>query len=125
MPLKLPCAHMCPSQGSVAIKSIAAHRPGPQAIQADGHPAYVGVRGLRVCKQDKVLLSGGWKCTWHAAHACVLQFASASHASTHLPSWRLVFGALYSLLKATQPHSTHHFLPHRRCGRHCAPVGHL
>lgn len=28
-------------------------------FQADGHPAYNGVRGLRMCKNNTVLLSGG------------------------------------------------------------------
>ncbi|KAJ9506292.1 hypothetical protein QJQ45_013870, partial [Haematococcus lacustris] len=46
-------------KGSAAIRCVAAHRPGPQVIQADGHPSFTGVRGLRVCKDNKVLLSGG------------------------------------------------------------------
>jgi hypothetical protein len=44
--------------GVAAIKALAAHRPGPQAIQPDGHPAHTGVRGLRLAKGGTVLLSG-------------------------------------------------------------------
>ncbi len=51
------CVCVC-VQGLVCVKSIAAHRPGPMVIQADGHPSHHGVRGLRLCKQGQVLLSG-------------------------------------------------------------------
>ena len=48
-------------QGTVAIKAITAHRPGPSAIQVDGHPAYNGVRGMRVAQVEGklTLLTGG------------------------------------------------------------------
>lgn len=54
----------------MAVKSIAAHAKGPQAIQPDGHVAYTGVRGMRLVETrdsasgavtGRVLLSGGWK----------------------------------------------------------------
>ncbi len=63
------CASCCP-QGNVAVKSIAAHAKGPQAIQPDGHVAYTGVRGMRLVETrdsangavtGRMLLSGGRK----------------------------------------------------------------
>jgi hypothetical protein len=54
-------APSCPRhpQGTAAIRAISAHKPGPSAIQSDGHPAHMGLRGLRVCKGATLLLSGG------------------------------------------------------------------
>ncbi|GAX82495.1 hypothetical protein CEUSTIGMA_g9922.t1 [Chlamydomonas eustigma] len=46
-------------KGGTCVKAIAAHRPGVKSVQADGHPAYCGVRGLRAIKGGNVLLSGG------------------------------------------------------------------
>ncbi|MEW5311518.1 MAG: hypothetical protein WDW38_003227 [Sanguina aurantia] len=46
-------------KGNAAIRAIAAHRPGPSGIQPDGHVAYTGLRGMRLCKDNKVLLTGG------------------------------------------------------------------
>jgi len=48
----------CTPQGTVAVKAITAHRRGPQ-VTLDGQPGFYGVRGLRLCKQGNVLMSGG------------------------------------------------------------------
>jgi len=45
-------------RGAVAIKAITAHRRGPQ-VNIDGQPGFYGVRGLRLCKKNNVLISGG------------------------------------------------------------------
>ena len=53
------------------MKAIQAHRPGASVIQADGHPAYVGVRGMRAIKGGTVLLTGAY------CHVCT------AHTHTH------------------------------------------
>jgi len=42
-----------------AIKSVAAHAAGPKYVQPNGSMAHIGVRGLCLCKDGTVLLSGG------------------------------------------------------------------
>jgi hypothetical protein len=46
-------------EGTQAARSIAAHRPGPQGIAADGSVTYSGVRGMALHKRDTLLLTAG------------------------------------------------------------------
>jgi hypothetical protein len=46
-------------EGGQAVRSIVAHRPGPQLIVADGSRAYSGVRGMALHKDNSVLLTAG------------------------------------------------------------------
>eukprot|EP00892_Ulva_mutabilis_P007281 jgi/Ulvmu1/4925/UM203_0004.1 len=45
--------------GNVAVRSIAAHHPGPQYIAPDGSVTYGGLRGLALHDGDSVLLTAG------------------------------------------------------------------
>ncbi|KAF5831718.1 WD40-repeat-containing domain protein [Dunaliella salina] len=45
-------------KGGAAAKAILAHGRGPQ-ININGLPGYHGVRGLRLCKNNSMLISGG------------------------------------------------------------------
>lgn len=68
-------------EGNVAVRSVAAHHPGPQYIAPDGSVTYGGLRGLALHEGGSVLLSagavlGGTACAcvscMHVCHACSL-----------------------------------------------------
>jgi echinoderm microtubule-associated protein-like 6 len=46
-------------EGTQAVRSIAAHQPGPQIIADDGSITYSGVRGMALRHGDSVLLTAG------------------------------------------------------------------
>lgn len=46
-------------RGKYAVKAVTAHASGPKTIQSDGQMSYLGVRGMRICHNGKVLLTGG------------------------------------------------------------------
>ncbi len=80
-PLHVRCSvHMSivVAQGGMPVKAIPAHKPGDKVIQPDGHPAYGGLRGMRMVKNNTVLLTGAWDVSARAA-ALLRHWQAAAH----------------------------------------------
>ena len=78
--LGLARGEMLVVQGTQAVRSIAAHKPGPQIIAADGSVTYGGVRGMALHEDGAVLLSAGGHCRKLTLCVCACSDTLASAA---------------------------------------------
>lgn len=56
-------------EGTQAVRSIAAHQPGPQLIADDGNVTYSGVRGMALHCNNSVLLTAGMHQKFFSHHS--------------------------------------------------------